>query len=168
MEKLAELNFENTSPKEAATFAIRNAVRAVIFDKDNKVALMSVSRDKFHKLPGGGIEDGEEPQQALRRECKEEAGVEIEDLKELGLIVEIKKADAMIQNSYCYTAHVVGKKNPAQLTESEKAQGFELLWVDIDEAICLVENDGYLKMVGKYIRERELTILKQANHERKI
>ena len=52
----------------------RKAVRAVVFDNENKVALINVSKHNYYKLPGGGIENFESVEDALRRECLEEAG----------------------------------------------------------------------------------------------
>ena len=162
MKILAEINFENVSEDEASTFVIRNTVRAVIFDNNNNIALMNVSKDHFHKVPGGGIDDNETPNAALERECREEAGVEIDSVMELGSITEIKKESKMVQNSYCYIARAISKKGILQLTDSEKIQGFEVLWVGIEDAINLVENEGYKKIAGRYIAERELTILRAA------
>jgi ADP-ribose pyrophosphatase YjhB (NUDIX family) len=162
MKILAELNFENASESEIATFQVRNTARAVVFDKDKNIALMDVSKERFHKLPGGGIDNDEKPEEALKRECKEEAGVEIDAIVELGFIKEIKKGSNTAQNSYCYIAQVIGEKGLPQFTEFETAKGFKILWVSIDDAINLVKNDTYEKIAGKYIVERELAILKAA------
>lgn len=162
MKILAELNFENASESEIATFQVRNTARAVVFDKDKNIALMNVSKECFHKLPGGGIDNDEKPEEALKRECKEEAGVEIDAIVELGFIKEIKKGSNAVQNSYCYIAQVIGEKDLPQFTEFETAKGFKILWVSIDDAINLVKNDTYEKIAGKYIAERELAILKAA------
>ncbi len=162
MKTLAIINFGNTPENELANFGIRNAARAVIFDKDGKIALMHSTVDKFHKIPGGGLEGNENKETALRRECLEEAGVEVDNLIELGFVKEIKGDDKMVQNSYCYITKVVGDKKTPTFTESEIAQGFEVIWVSLDEAYNLVKNDGYKNGLGRYIRERELNILKEA------
>ena len=162
MKEILSLNFESASVEEARLFKVRNTVRAVIFDNDRNVALMHVATNDFYKLPGGGIDPGEDNLTALARECKEEAGVEIHAPVLLGLIKEIKKTDAVIQNSYCYITHMVGEKKPLKLTESEKNNGYEVLWVKLDEAINLVKSKGYLNSAGRYVVERELTILSSA------
>jgi 8-oxo-dGTP pyrophosphatase MutT (NUDIX family) len=55
---------------EGHTYHIRRAVYAVIPDRDGRVAAIRSRRHLF--LPGGGIEGGETPEQALVREVEEE------------------------------------------------------------------------------------------------
>lgn len=126
MKLLKTINFENVSEDEKKKFKIRNSVRAVIFDNKNKIGIMHVVKGGFYKLPGGGIEGEENNEEALKRECLEEAGVNIEIILELGEIVEIKKEHQMIQNSFCYIAKVVGEKGNQQLTEKESEEGFKI------------------------------------------
>ena len=56
---------------------------AIITNTDGRVLLL---HHRFHPgsgwgIPGGFIEQGEQPDEALRRELREEVGLEIEDLK---------------------------------------------------------------------------------------
>lgn len=163
MKTIAIINIENATDEDASLFSIRNTARAIIFDLDDNVALMKVAQGKFHKVPGGGIDEGELPLEALTRECIEEAGVTIILPIELGLVTEIKKTDKIIQNSYCYIVSIIGEKKKLQLTDSEKENGFELLWLPLSTAINLVIDDGYSSLLGRYIFERELVMLKTAN-----
>ena len=162
MKKIAVINFENASEKDSEGFGIRNTARGVVFDEDNNIALMKVSKNKFYKLPGGGMKKGETYNMTFIRECREEAGVEIGTLTELGLITEIKKCNGVVQNSCCYLAYVVGKKNNPSFTELEKKNGFSVIWVGIDEAIKYVKKAGFSNLIGRYVSERELIILELA------
>lgn len=59
---------------------VRSAVRALIV-KDGRLLTIEMSRngkDIFYILPGGGQLHGETLEQSLRRECREEIGVEPE------------------------------------------------------------------------------------------
>jgi len=58
---------------------------AIIKDKKGRILLIKRSGTKSYKgywqLPEGKLEDGENPQDALKREIKEELGVEIRSMK---------------------------------------------------------------------------------------
>ena len=82
-----DVGYNNPEPKE---YKLRNAARAVIFDTDKKVALLHATKKSYHKLPGGGIEDGEDMQAALKRELLEEIGCEANNLRDLGIIEEYR------------------------------------------------------------------------------
>ena len=162
MQTILTLNFEQVPKEEAALFRVRNAARAVVFDDNNDVALLSISKEGVYKLPGGGVEEHESLYDALKRECREEIGVEIEIDAEIGLIVEIKGQDKMVQNSYCFTARMTGKKNSPHFTESENARGCAVEWVAIETAIQLVAHNSSSSLAGRYVSAREAAILEAA------
>lgn len=60
----------------------RPGVYGVVCDDLGRVALIEVRGVFF--LPGGGVDAGESPEQALVRECREEAGREARILGEVG------------------------------------------------------------------------------------
>ena len=84
MEQPSIIQFENLSPEERKGYQYRKTARAVVFDENNKIALLYVSKHNYHKLPGGGAEDGEDLIVALKRECVEEIGCDIEVIEDLG------------------------------------------------------------------------------------
>lgn len=57
----------------------------VIAQKGGKILLMRPTYIKGLYLPGGGVDRGEDPMTAAIRELREEAGIEMKDIKLLGL-----------------------------------------------------------------------------------
>lgn len=163
MNLLATINPEKTSDQEANSYPMRKAVRAVVFDPEGKIALLHVTRDQYYKLPGGGIEQDENHEAALQRECLEEIGCRVEVLDELGMIIENRKFCNLKQISYCYFAKQVGNQNKPNFTTDEIEEGFEELWVPYKKAMALLEKNEAIGIEGRsYIVPRDTLFLKAA------
>lgn len=142
---------------------VRKAARAILRNNERQIVLLHVRKNKYHKLPGGGIEDGESIMVALRREILEEVGCEAEIYGEVGEAVEYRDQTKMKQYSYCYLAKQIGELKDPSYTAEEEANGFEIMWVDsIDTAISLIEKDRPTDYAGKFIVKRDLALLKAA------
>lgn len=155
MELLAEIKEPDLILEEIREY--REAARAVLFDERGLIPLLYVSKYRFHKLPGGGIEPGENRIEALIREAREEVGSAVEITGELGKVVEYRAADFQ-QTSYCFTGNIVSKGEPT-FTEREIAHGFQLVWMPLDDAIAAVDQDRALNREGWFIRQRDLVFL---------
>ena len=168
MRQLALLDQHQLGLREASDQPIsytRRAARAVLFNAAGQVAIMHFTATGSYKLPGGGIDEGEDTVAALHREIREETGYEITDIKELGEVVEYRYYCGMHQVSYCYTAtatQFVG----TQLTQKEQNGGMELQWFDtVPQAVAAivsghqVDEDG--SPIGlKMMIQRDVAILK--------
>lgn len=62
---------------------IRVRVSAIIFNNENKILLVNHQKEgnNYWVIPGGGVENGETLEKALKRELIEELGIEIENLE---------------------------------------------------------------------------------------
>jgi 8-oxo-dGTP diphosphatase len=148
---------------ETADFKHRRAARAVVLDEQGKVALLKVNRHNYHKLPGGGVEEGEDLATALERELLEEIGCSAEVSTEIGEIVEYRDRWSLKQTSYCYLAKQLGAQQAPSLTDEEAEEGFEPIWAHtIDEAISLLERDEPDNYDGQFIKRRDVVFLKAA------
>ncbi|MDP3883119.1 MAG: NUDIX domain-containing protein [Candidatus Staskawiczbacteria bacterium] len=166
MELLKIITEEEIYPElktsRASANKFRRAVRAVVFDGGSKVALINVSKHNYYKLPGGGIDANETMEDALKRECSEEIGCNVAIGSEIGRIIEHRDKIETDQESDCYLAKLVGKKGKTNLVGYEITDGFEPVWVDIDEAIKLVENSKPDTYDGPFIKIRDLIFLRKA------
>ncbi len=142
----------------------RLAARAVVLDNEGKVAVLYVNRKNQYKLPGGGIDEKESIHQGLLREIKEEAGCDVEIEKELGMIIEerhdVEEELGLFQMSFCYVCKLKGQKVTPQFTKKEIKNGFELKWMDPEEALRLNSQIQYDKYRSKFIQKRFEMILK--------
>ena len=60
-------------------------VKVIPFSTDGQILLVKNRYDKYWNLPGGGVKRGEALLDCARREMREEVGVEIGELKILGV-----------------------------------------------------------------------------------
>lgn len=151
-------------------YELRKATRTVLLNDSNKVALLYVAKDNYHKLPGGGIEKGESIFSALKREVKEEVGANIDILDDIGVIIEYRNGfgkypTGQIQISYCYYSKVIDELKETSFTEKELSKGFKLKWVPLEKVLNIVKNDNPENCVGKFIHNRDLSFIKRAKEK---
>ena len=144
------------------TYKIRKASRAIVVNNCGQIPLLYVSKHNYHKLPGGGIEAGEDISIALNREMMEEVGVNINVLGEVGTIIEYRNKYQQLQISYCFYGEVKGNIKETSFTDEEINNGFQLKWIALEEAVSTLENDIPDNYVGKFIQNRDLLFLKKA------
>lgn len=157
-----DIGIFQTSKKEIF-YKLRKATRALIFNKKGQIAILFVSKNNYHKLPGGGIENNENLFTTLKREVLEEAGCNINIRPQsVGLIIEYRDKCKQLQISYCYLADVIGKPKEASFTKKEISDRFQLKWMNLDEAINTLLKDKPNNYLGKFIRKRDLEFLSKA------
>lgn len=129
----------------------RVAVRGIIFI-DGKLLMIENDFGEV-KLPGGGIDSGEDDCKALVREVKEETGYDVilESIVPFGEIEEkrLSVREPMIwhQISRLYFCDVYPEKGLCDYTENEKKHGFKQVLYSLDEAI--EKNGAMLEKEGK-------------------
>lgn len=147
---------------------IRYGARGIVVRQDGLIAIFNKKIKNEYKLPGGGIEKGEEPEEAFKREVLEETGCEVNEINFLGITKELKSLDNFQQISYVFTSKVTKNINELQLTQKEKDEGGQLVWVTKEEALekiinCTKDLKGsdYENIYhSKFINYRDREILK--------
>ncbi len=139
------------SKKILEDFKDRKAARAVLLDDKNRVALIFIPEHNHHKLPGGGLKEGETLQEGLHRKLLEDTGCKADVIGEIGMVVEYRHEYKLNQCSYGFMARVSGEKN-----------GQSIKWVSINEALELLEKDSPSNYEGGFIVKRELGFLRRA------
>ncbi|MGP3783635.1 NUDIX hydrolase [Paenibacillus sp. 1A_MP2] len=144
--------------------ASRYASRGVLVDDKLHVAMMYMSKINLYKLPGGGIDEGEEIRDAFLREIKEETGYEAEIIYELGYVEEHKNKNNFMQQSYCFVAKAHSCVSNAMLTESETQLGMIVEWMTFEKALEVMNSSE--KICSDYSTQfmivREKAILEKA------
>ena len=145
----------------------RQIARAIVYDDDGFFYFVRVRRDDdFGKATlietsGGGIEPGEDPETAIKRELKEELGAEVEIACKIGVVSDYYNLIHRhnINNFFLCRALSFGSRN---LTQQE-IEDFHLSIrkLTYDEALDEYESLACTPL-GILIRNRELPVLKRA------
>lgn len=122
------------------TYRQRPGAYAVIRDGDDVLVTEQSAPQREVQLPGGGIDPGEGPVAALRRECLEETGWAIAVLRRLGAYQRfgyIPEYDLWAQKiCHVYLARPVLRRG------APSEAGHRALWMPIPVAAALVASDG--------------------------
>jgi 8-oxo-dGTP pyrophosphatase MutT (NUDIX family) len=160
MKKILEIN--DNSGSDYHHFECRLAARAVALRYDNEIPLLYVGTGDYYKLPGGGIEPGENLEAALRREVLEETGSSIDVVCGLGYVVEFRHDWKLIQISFAFLAKVIREAGEPNFTAKEKEKGFRLKWLKLEAASKkLADENGNNYQTG-FIVKRDSAILAEA------
>ena len=145
----------------------RTVVRAIVFDEEDKFYFVKAVRDDdFGKATlietsGGGVEENEELLDAIKRELKEELGVEVDVVCKIGVVSDYYNLIHRhnINNYFLCKVKSFGDK---KLTK-EEMDDFHLstLRLTYEEACKEYEYRANSKL-GKLISNRELPILHRA------
>jgi ADP-ribose pyrophosphatase len=108
--------------KDYYVLEYNNWVNAVAITDDNKILMVSQYRHAAGivslEIPGGVIDDGELPEQALRRELLEETGYQFDDFE---LLCTVYGNPSTANNqTYCYLAKGGKKVQDQHLDEQEE------------------------------------------------
>ena len=144
----------------------RTGCRAVIL-REGKILLSHETGTGWWLVPGGGLEQGETPEECCIREVEEETGLLVKPLRQFLTLYEYYEEYRYI--SHYFICEITGR-GQMRLTEKEAARGLEPAWLPLSEAIELFSKhqsyaDTNEEKRGSYQREyTALTEFLQAEH----
>lgn len=100
---MEEVIYENYSNPRLASYEVyypREASRGLVFLPNGKMLAFLKPKTKQYKLPGGGKEGSETPEETFRREVLEETGYAVKNVRKLGI------TKGFTQTSYVFVADV--------------------------------------------------------------
>jgi 8-oxo-dGTP pyrophosphatase MutT (NUDIX family) len=150
------------SKEKAESYKLRRVANAVLQNDKGEIGITYAKKPDFYILPGGKIEEGESPIEALHREIMEEVGCECEVLGEVGSTICYEEKGKTINISYTFLAKVTSEIDKRSLTEAETEDDCRVYWMNIDEAIEKIKATNPQKYVGHFIKKREELVLEEA------
>ena len=126
--------------KDGAKVIILSPDKILLFHRDD---IPTIRSPDCWQLVGGGIEEGETPEQGLAREVQEEVSY---DLKEFKLITKTKGSQGEVV--WVYVAFVDKDEEPKFTLGPGEGQGIG--WFTIDEALAIKLTPGTKILLTKY------------------
>ncbi len=148
----------------------RNSARSIII-RDGRIAMVHSLKYDYYKFPGGGIEEGENPVEAMIRETREEAGLEVipGTVKEYGLVHRKQRSlrdetECFVQDNYYYLCEAEKTPVAQHLDEYEAGESYIPEFVDPATAIRKNRNVADSPYSGEMF-EREALVLELLQSE---
>lgn len=116
--------YENYSEPALAGFSTnwpRVASRGIVLKGDKMLAFLKQKTGQY-KLPGGGKEDNETPEETFARECLEETGYTVKNIKKIG----ITKGYTQVSHVFVAEADEYRGENPDDEEVAEDSRPIEI------------------------------------------
>ena len=152
---------------------IKMKSRAIIIDNYGKILIANYGG--VYLFPGGSIDDGENPNETIIRELKEETGLGFQELQPF-------KKIRYFQNNYptregnkinrlLITYYYIGREKDAikydkKLTEKEINDGFELKYYDIEEIEQILDENKTQNPRNEYFNKEMKTVIELYRKEK--
>ncbi len=160
--RIDQCDLPNGNLLEATIMEFRSWANVLAITKDQQAVLVRQYRHGAEKvlleLPGGVIEDGEDPMDGIKRELMEETGYSSSNVIEVG---RLYPNPAMQTNHlFCYLALDAEKAGTQNLDDGED---IEVQLVPLDELIKMAGNEEFTHALNIAVLFQALAHLKRIN-----
>jgi 8-oxo-dGTP diphosphatase len=126
----------------------RQCVRAIVLNGEKMLAMKRNKQGyQYYTLVGGGIEEGEEPEAALRRELQEETGMQVGSVR----LVWVEDAGNLFGEQYIYLCDYIGgdpklaPDSEEQLSNQEGQNLYHPIWLTVTDLPDTLFRSGSVK-----------------------
>lgn len=154
---------------------IKMKSRAIITDNVGKILLANYGG--VYLFPGGSIDDGENPNDTIIRELREETGLEFQQLEPFAKIRYFQNRyptrDGRTIDRLLITYYYIGRQKDAikydrKLTEKEIKDGFELKYYSVEEIGRMLEQNQTENPRNQYFNKEIKTIIEHYMKEKML
>lgn len=145
----------------------RQIARAVVFDEKGCFYFVRAVRDDdfgnatIIETAGGGVEQGEDLLTAVKRELKEELGVQVDVVCKLGLVSDYYNLIHRHNMNHYFLCRITSRGERNLTLDEIECFHLSTLKLTYHEAVFEYENRADTKL-GRLVANRELPILKRA------
>ena len=145
----------------------RRIVRAIVFDEENNFYFVRASRDDefgnatLIETSGGGVEENESLQEAIRRELKEEIGAEIEIVDYIGTVSDYYNLIHRHNINHYFLCRALSFGEKHLMKDEVEQFHLSTLKLTYEQALKEYEKRACTK-IGRLLYNREFPILKEA------
>lgn len=145
----------------------RVIARAVVFDDSHNLYFVHVDRDDdfgkccYLETSGGGVEENETLEKAIKRELKEELGVEAEVITKLGIVSDYYNLIKRHNINHFFLCKIKSFCDKHLTQDEINCYHLMTAIVSPNKALEIYENQDKTK-VERLVRQRELPMIKKA------
>jgi len=123
-------------------------VGALLYNKEGKIFLMTSPKWNAYVVPGGHVEESESEKEALRREIREELGIEISNIEKAMEHIKEPSEDFHDTSTRFHFIDFFAKADSCNIKPNKEVSKYN--WFDIDEALKLPLVDSTKQLVKKF------------------
>jgi len=131
----------------------RLTVGAFIFNSDRELLLLKSHKwENRYIMPCGHVKFMETLEDALKREVKEETGLEIEDIKFLKYLEFLNPSQFHKKNLHFVGLQFICKAKDGEVKINREAE--EFIWISPKESLNLTLEEGTREMIEDFLKKK--------------